>query len=252
MKNLKNLGFWFLFSSIIYFLINIIHLSWYISNPEGFWSFSVFFDIIRISFLLILLLALALFGILILFDQILKLLKGKLKISQFILRLGVAGIFILIFLFNSFFSIGISFLFDSKMSEKYSYLEASEELIESGLIDKATYYARKTYYKEKKKETSWIFPLTKLWTLLNFNKKQFLLSKYEATTNYAYCQSRNDGNTYNAEKLYLEALNLLDNNLFSKEEKKERAFYANLSLSNLKFEQNQFALAEYFFNKASH
>ena len=49
MKNkLQGLLFWAVVLIIVYFIISIIHLAWYIANPDGFWGFSYFTEIVRV------------------------------------------------------------------------------------------------------------------------------------------------------------------------------------------------------------
>ena len=250
MKYLKNVGFWSLFLISIYFVICIIHLSWYIANPEGFWGFSVFFDIIRIIFQLLIFLALFVFGFFLFIDSVIKLFKKKLKLKNLLIGIGLSFICVIILFSNTILSQGVSLIFDSKMSEKYSYLENSEELIESGQIDEAILLASKSYYKKKTHNINPLFFLTKLWSFSYYSKKNSLLSNFESTINYAYCQQLKYGNSNYAENLYIEAISILDDKIFSKTEKNNRAFYANLSLSNIKFEQKKYASADRYIYKA--
>jgi len=233
---------------VIYFLICILHLSWCVVNPEGFWGFMVVLDVLRIAIIIIVFLVLCVCGLFLFFDQLWKIFKGKLKIMSFIKGFGLALILIFILMLNSVFHTGLSYLLSTKISEEYSYLEVSEDLIESGQTVKANSFARNAYLKENHKEYSSIFFMTKLLTMSEYNQKQRMLSKYEATVNYAYCQTHISGNSNYAERLYNEALTILDKELFSKEEKKDRSLFSFLALSNIKFEQNQFADSERYFN----
>jgi CHAT domain-containing protein len=250
MKYLKNVGFWSLFLISIYFIVCIIHLSWFIANPEGFWGFSVFLDIIRIIFQIIVFLALFVFGFFLLIDSVIKLFNKKLKLKNLLIGIGLSFICVIILLSNTFFSQGVSLIFNSKMSEKYSYLENSKELIESGQIDEAILTARKSYFKKKIHNINPLFFLTKMWSISYYSKKNSLLSNFEATINYAYCQQLKYGNSKYAENLYKEAISNLDDKIFSKTEKNTRSFYANLSLSNIKFEQKKYDSADRYINKA--
>ena len=250
MKYLKNLGFWSLFLISMYFVVCIIHLSWFIANPEGFWGFSVFLDIIRIIFQLLGFLALFVFGFFLLSDSVLKLFKKKLKLKNLLIGIGLSLICVIILFSNTILSQGVSLFFDSKMSEKYSYLENSEELIESGQIDEAMLLAKKSYYKKKTHNINPLFFLTKFWSFSYYSKKNSLLSNFESTINYAYCQQLKYGNSNYAENLYIEAISILDDKIFSKTEKNSRAFYAYLSLSNIKFEQKKYASADRYICKA--
>jgi CHAT domain-containing protein len=250
MEKIKNFGFWMLVLLAIYLLVCIFHLSWYIANPEGFWGIMHVIDILRVAFIITLFIAVSIFGVFLLFDQIWKTIKGQTKVISVLKGLGNALALGLILIFNSLFSLGTSYFLGSKMAEKYSYLEVSEDLIKSGKIEEANSFARKAYKRERDKEDGWVFFLTKLWTISDFNQKEKLLSKYEATVNYAYCQATISGNSNHAERLFNEALTILDKDLFSKDEKKDRAMFSFLSLSNIKFEQRQFAESERYFNRA--
>lgn len=250
MKFLKDFIFWSLFLLSAYLLICVIHFSWYIANPEGVWSFFVFEDILRISLILIIVFILYLYGIYYFFNIIFQFIKGKLKFNNFIKKISFTTLIILIFSITTFFGPVVSYLLSSKIAEKYSQIEITEDLIEKGEFNEALKHAKKAYLNQFRYEPNPMFFLTKLWLKSKFNKKNELFLKYESTINYAYCLSLIDGNYYNSKQKFFEALKILQNNIFTKKEVNSRAYFAYICLSNIYFEEKKIIFSEEYFTKA--
>src|SRR5690554_3741766 len=106
-------------SALIYLIINIIHLAWYLSNPEGFWGFTFFWEVSRaLLFSIPIFIALMLIPFL-LYSYIHGIFKDGYKVSNLFRDLGLFILTVLLIVFNGFFSGSTSLWLTNKMSNKY-------------------------------------------------------------------------------------------------------------------------------------
>lgn len=248
MKNiLENILFYSLFALVLYFILSLVHLSWYIANPEGFFGFSYFIEVVRVVLFILLILVIVVIGIGFLLSSLVSLLRGKSTTKDLLTALGVfLGIFIMT-IFNSLWFSGLSYLFASELSEKYSLINQTEEYLDDGKIEKALEFAIETYEKEQDREVGWFFIFTKLYSLSDFDRKEKLISKYSATLNYGYALKGIASNTHTGEEKFNEAISIANENLLQ-EEKNELLIFPTLSLAEINLRSENFKLADEYFN----
>ncbi len=231
----------------IYLVINVLHLSWYIANPEGFFGFSYFIEIVRTSLLVLLLLAICLFGIWYFLYTLLSLLKRKSSIKDLIKPIGIIVFILIMTIFNSVWAGGLSFFISFELADKYSLINKTDDYLNDGKIDKAFKLAVKSYDKENNRHVGWVFALTKLYSLTDFDKKQKLFSKYEATINYGYCLKQTLEKD-NGEKLFKEAI-LLANSPLLHSEQKNLLIFPTLSLAEINFNRQNYKVSDKYFEE---
>ena len=90
-------------------------------------------------------------------------------------------------IFNGFWAGGFTFFFSKALSDKYNYIQITENYITNGELENALEYSVNAYEKEQNQSIGSLFILTKLYSTTNYDTKKKLLSKYAATINYGYC-----------------------------------------------------------------
>jgi CHAT domain-containing protein len=204
-RKLEGLLFYLVIIIIFYFIINVFHLSWYIANPEGFFGFTYFIEILSTVVLVLLFLFLVILGFWLLVTSLISFFRKK-ETRRDLLK--VFGAFMLILLFFPLqYGIisGIASFFSFDLAEKYSLINRTEKLLNKGEFDEASELSIKSYQKEKNRELGWFFVLTKLYTQTDFDKKEKLFSKYKATINYGY-YLKETLNSADGEEIFEEAL----------------------------------------------
>lgn len=232
---------------VIYIAINLIHLSWAIVMPEGFWSFFYFIGVLvgLVTVLIVLLYIIVGLGASIfkLFAEFPESLSRR-SLTKFALyMIGVP----LILLFNFFWANGFSLYLNSKMSDKYSYINRSEKHLREGNVEKALTLAEKAYEKESGNKGSHpIFIATYLYERSDFHVNNKFAAEYGALINYAYClEAGNDA--LKAEGFYLKALEL-SLSAPPGEEHNSKVFPI-LSLAQLNLNQGRYAEGDRYFNE---
>jgi CHAT domain-containing protein len=233
---------------ITYIVINITHLLWNITNPEGFWSYGVFIDFLR-GAVIALVVMVVVFGLLvaILINIITGIRNGfnKKELQQLFIYLLV---FPLISVINYFWEIGPILYLDTKMSNKYSYINQSEEYFSEGNYQAAVQNGKNAYLKERRKiNASNFFILTKLYQNTDWFNKQNLINKYAATINYGYCLRKSPSQLKEAEAVLTEALQIANSNLLQPDN--NLIIFPSLSLAELFLDQGRYIEAEGHFNK---
>lgn len=247
-KILQNLLFYSLTALVIYLILSLLHLSWYIANPEGFFGFSYFIEVVRVVLLVLLILIIFVFGSWLLISSTISLFQGKSKLKDLLKELGIIVFIIVMAIFNSLWAGGLSYFFTSELSEKYSLINKTEDYLNDGKIEKALKLASKSYEKEKNKDIGWFFILTKLYSKTDFDKKEKLLAKYSATLNYGYTLKEIVTNNQTGEDKFNEAISIANEYLL-KEERNELLIFPTLSLAEINLGSEKFKLADDYFNK---
>lgn len=232
----------------IYALINIVHFSWIISEPEGFWGFSYFLGVLGvIAIALIVAIGILVFffiGILFLFSDFPK----NFTFQNILKPLGYFLLIVVILFINTISGSGISMYITKKIADRYSYINESEKLIKEGKYTQALEYSKKAYERYGVVNTSYQFFLFSwLFQKTDYGIKRTLTKQYSTTINYAYCLDQNRTDLGLAEKLYVDALNLSDTSLLKVEQ--EYKIFPYLSLAEMNRNNGNYAKAETYFNE---
>ncbi|WP_323027490.1 CHAT domain-containing protein [Gelidibacter japonicus] len=230
----------------VYFIINILHLSWYIASPEGFWGFSYFIQVIRAVLLVLILIVISVFAIWLFVSALISLLKKKSTVNDLIKTLGVIIFIIVITAFNSVWAGSFSFFLSSHLSEKYSLINRTDEYLNKDKFEKAYKLAVKSYDNEQNRNVGWFFILSKLYSQTDFDKKQKLLSKYKATINYGYCL-KETLNEDNGEKFFKESILIAKSPLLI-EQQTNLLIFPTLSLAEINLNRQNFKVADNYFD----
>ncbi|MBF8149267.1 CHAT domain-containing protein [Winogradskyella sp. F6397] len=249
-KIFEKLLSYFILAIILYFILSLIHLSWYIANPEGFFGFTYFIEVVRAVLSILLVLLILVFGGWALIASLLSLIKRKSSIKDLLKLIGIIGLLVVIIIFNSVWAGGLSYIFTSELSEKYSLINKTEEYLYDGEIEKALKLASKSYEKEQDRNIGWFFILTKLYSKTNYDKKEKLLSRYSSTLNYGYCLKGIVSNSDTGEGKFKEAITIANSNLLN-EERNELLIFPLLSLSEINLSSERFKAADEYFKKLS-
>lgn len=234
---------------IVYLIVNVIYLIWYIANPEGFWGVSYFLELLKIAVLVIGLSFILILFIGILISTLFSVFKKQASKKDFLKLLGMLLFAIVISVFNYFFYNGISLYLTKSFSDKYSYIEKTEEYIQKGESITALDYAKESYDKElNKAAVSPFLFITKLYSGSDFAQKQRLISKYAAIINYGFCLKENLNSDRKAEKLFNEAISISNNSLL-KPEKENLQIFPILLLAEINLSKGNYLVAENYFNK---
>jgi CHAT domain-containing protein len=234
---------------VLYLIINIIYLVWHIANPDGFWGFNYFLELLRVAVLIIIIAIVALFVVGLLLTSLLSIYKNRFNFKEFLKLLGVLIIVILVPAINYFFYNSISFYLTKNLSEKYSYIEKTNEYIAKGEYTIAFKYSKQAYDKEIiDTEVSYFFFLTKLYSLTDFAQKQKLMAQYAVTINYAYCLKNNFSVIKKAEKIFIDAISISNNGLLAKE-RNNLLLFPTLSLAEINLTKGNYLIAENYFSR---
>lgn len=247
-KSLSRVLNFFVPAAIIYALINLIHLSWKIAEPEGFWGFLYFIEIFGI---VILALFVAFFVVLFLLSSLTTLFSDfpkKFTLKNILKPLGICLLVIVIVFINTITGSGISIYIDKKIADRYSYVDKSEKLLNEGKFSKALGDSKKAYKKYGEIYVpSKFFFLSRLFYKSDYGIKSALTKQYAVTINYAFCLDKSQTNPDLAERLYKDALGLADS-LVLKDDPGYKIF-PFLSLADLYLNKGLYSEAESYFNQ---
>lgn len=229
-------------------MINIIHFSWIIAEPEGFWGFFYFLGITGVVMFT---LVVAIVIIFFLFSGILFLVSdfpNNFSLKNIVKPLGYLILILVILFVNTLTGSGISMYINKKIADRYSYLNESEKLINEGKYNEALEYSKKAYEKfGNVSAPSHFFVLSWLFQKTDFGIEKILTKQYATTINYAYCLDQNRTDLDLAVKLYIKALNISDTS-FLKEDEDYKIFPIH-SLADLNLNKGNYAQAETYFNE---
>lgn len=243
------LGF---FAVVAFLLANIIHLVWTYVNPEGFWSFQVFIDVLRTTFfgLLFVVLLLVAFGFFC--YSIFRYVRGKLRRDaekgNLLHDMAYIAVILVSALFEYWWGVWWGFKMDLALADKYSYVTQSDKLLAAGRYNQALTEARAAYEQAQAASaySSKFFLLTRLYQASSYARTQQLSNTYATTLNYAYCLEETNTSAHRADSLYLVALHLAESKQFSAQP--EYRIFPLVSLSRLNLAQGQYQQAERYFD----
>jgi CHAT domain-containing protein len=248
MKKIVNIIFSYLTIALVLYLItSIIHLSWYIANPEGFFGFSYFIEVGRMVLTVLIVLVILIFGILFLISSIVSLFQGKSTIKSILKTLAIILFMAFMTVFNSLWYSGASYLFASKLSEKYSLIKRTEKYLKNGEIENALELASESYKNQQDMEVGWFFVFTKLYSLTDFDRKEKLMSKYSATLNYGFALKGISNNGQTGEEKFNEAIKIANDELL-KDRRNELLVFPTLSLAEINLVSEKIKKAEKYLN----
>ncbi|GAB3840654.1 CHAT domain-containing protein [Hymenobacter jeollabukensis] len=251
-KHLSTVAVLGLFGLVAYLLVNIVHLVWTYVNPEGFWSFQVFLDVLRTTFfgLLFVVLLLVAFGILC--NSIYRYVRGSLRrdINKGNPLHDLAYVVVLLVsaLVEYWWARWWVDKIDSALADKYSYVTQSKKLIAAGSYDQALTEARAAYEHAQAANvgSGKFFLLTHIYQKSSYARLQQLSNTYATTVNYAFCLAETNTSTSQADSLYSVALRLAESKQFSTQP--EYRIFPLVSLSQLSLAQGQYQRAERYFD----
>lgn len=234
--------------SILYIFINLTHLCWTIVNPEGFWSFLYFVSILSTALFLIAILIgvllIILFGIINLLSDFPK----NLTLSNILKSIGILFLILITIGFNFISTTAIDMFITKKISDRYSYIERSDKLINEGKYKESLEYSKKAYLKYKNIDSpSKFFLLSYYFFKTKYGEQDIITKKYATTINYAYCLENNNIKLKDAEKLYKDALVIAENKVLNNDSSFK--IFPYQSLANLNLNLGNYSEAQNYFNK---
>lgn len=233
---------------VLYLILSLVHISWYIANPESFFGFGHFTDIIRVLLTILILISIIIFGCVVLISFFIGLFKKQSSLKDLFKMIGFLAVIFFIMIFNSVWDGGASYLFSSKMSEKYSLINRTEKLLKKGDTEEALDLAIESYIKEKDRDVSFFFILTKLYSSTDYDKKQKQLAKYASTLNYGYTLMQMYTNNEKAEELFKEAISISRSELLENE-RSDLQIFPNSSLAIINLNAEKFKVADQYINE---
>lgn len=249
MKILQRL---FLFSSVLfvlYFIINLIHLTWSYVSPEGIWSFWLFTDVLRIVLITVVILFFTLYFFYVMLMTLLTSFKKGFVLKNFVEPLVILVVSIIAMAINVSVGLGPSIFISKKMSDKYSYLNRTEKLMDQGEFIKAEDEALNAYTKLNNQQSG----VNQLFILSNLaHKKGYILTpsfeeKYGIIVNYAYCTQKIRKDLSEAKRLYEQAIHLIEQEKPSDIEGYK--IFPLLQISEIELQKKNYAEAEYLFRE---
>ena len=240
----------FLYSTIaliLYFIVSIIHISWYIANPEGFFGFNYFIEVVRMVLTVLVVLLILIFGILFLISSFVSLLRGKSTFKSLLQVFGIILFMAFMTVFNSLWFSGASYLFSSKLSDKYSLIKKTEKYLRNGEIENALELASESYENQQDRDVGWFFIFTKLYSFTDYDKKEKLISKYSATLNYGYALKGIASNGQTGEEKFNEAIEIANEDLL-KDKRNELLIFPTLSIAEINLNSEKFIKADKYLN----
>lgn len=233
---------------IIYAFINLVHFSWMLAEPEGFWGFFYFLGVLGVI-VLVLIVAIGVIvflfaGIIFLFSDFPK----NLTLKNIIKPVGSLFLIIAILFINTIMDSGISMYINKKIADRYSYIIKSEKLFNEGKYVEAIEYSKKAYQKYGYVSApSRVFIISWLFQKTDYGTKRSLTKQYSTIINYAYCLDQNRTDLDLAENLYTDALKLSDTRLLKEEQ--DYKIFPYLSLADLNLNKGNYTEAERYFNQ---
>jgi tetratricopeptide (TPR) repeat protein len=234
---------------VLYVIFNLTHLTWKFVSPEGIWSFWLFVDVLRIVFISIILLIGILVFVFFFFSTIIESIKNGFQLKSFkTLFLALVGLIVSIGL-NVLFGLGPSISITKRMSEKYSYINKSNSLIDQGEYQEALSEAESAYGKMQEDKLE-IHPF---FFLAHFAQKKGLVlnspleEKYAVIVNYAYCLLNIRKDLDRAKSLFEESIQLVDSekNL----NRKEFKIFPLIQIADIHLQRRNFEEAEGLFQE---
>jgi CHAT domain-containing protein len=233
---------------VLYSILSLVHISWYIANPEGFFGFGHFTDIIRVFLTITILLAIIMFVGVMLISYIIGLFQKKSRLKDLFKIIGVFAFLLFMTIFNSIWVGGASYLFSSKMSEKYSLINRTEKLLKKGDTEEALDLAIESYIKEKDRDVNSFFILTKLYSSIDYDKKEKELAKYASTINYGYTLMQMYTDNEKAEELFKEAISISSSE-WLENDRSDLQVFPNSSLAIINLNAEKFKVADHYINE---
>lgn len=234
---------------VLYLVINFFYLIWYIANPEGFWGFNYFWELLRIAIFALFIIVFVIIIIGLLISSLISILKKQANKKEFIQLFGVLLLGVVMSIFNYFYATGFSLYISKNLSDKYSNLNKTEEYLQEGDKTSAFEYAKSSYEKETNRSeiANYLF-LAKLYSKSNFDRKQKLINKYSALVSYAHCLKSDQKFILKSESLFNAGLELVNSDLL-KQEKNNLAIFPTLSLAEINLQKGNYIKAENYFSK---
>ncbi|MBI6115971.1 CHAT domain-containing protein [Salegentibacter maritimus] len=230
-------------------LVNLFHLIWYIADPEGFWSFTFFLELLRIGGFVIMFTIIALFLIIYVFSSLIASFRNGFNKKEFLKGIGLLTLLMIIPFINYMFSNAPFLYITGTMADKYSHLKTTERYLYRGETLKACEYAEKAYEKElnKGKIASFFF-LTNWYSSTDFDRSKQLTSRYAAIIAYGLCQKESSGSLEGAEGLFERALRISDSELLQ-EEKASFLSFPLMALAEINLQRGDYLKAEEYFEQ---
>jgi CHAT domain-containing protein len=205
---IRKAGIFFIILIFLFLILNLVHLAWIYSNPEGIWSFMKFIDLLRIvAGLILLLVIISIFGYMF-YNYVISLIKRDPERPSFLKILGVFAVMFFSILLDYVFVMGFTLTFSHNMADINSYITQSGKLMNEGKYEQALTEAENAWLKEKDlgNNISPFFLFSRLYMNTEPVRKQQQLKKYSTQLNYAYCLQKNLQKLDVAEAMYKEII----------------------------------------------
>jgi CHAT domain-containing protein len=229
--------------SIAFVMINLLHLIYCITDPDGIGGIQLFLETVTI---VIVILGVIIYACSVIYS-FLKTLYLKTNPSTSLKSQATVLAGILAFLLMLIFQNG--YIFASKrLADKYKLLKVSEKLISEGEYRLALAKAEQAYerYNEFPNVKSF-FILSKFYYQSSLGAELATSKQYSSIINYAFCIVKNNGDLNLAEKLFKRALELSNRSILKTDEGSKVFPYS--SLANLELDRGNYSKAEYYNNE---
>lgn len=234
---------------VLFLLINLFHLIWYIADPEGFWGFAYFLELLRVGLFVLIIAVFAFFLIILLFSYLVSSFRNGFNKKAFLKGLGILAFVLTVPLVNYLFSNGPIIYITGSLADKYSHLRVTEEFLEKGEITAACEYAEKAYHKEMDRgEIPSFFFLSKWYSHTDIDKSRRLTSKYAAIISYGLCLKESSGAKEEAEALFKEAVRISRSELLQGEKTSFLSFPL-MALAEINLQKGEYLIAEKYFER---
>lgn len=234
---------------VLYIIVNLVHLTWSFVSPEGIWSFWLFTDVLRVVLISVVVFIAFLFFLYYFIKSIYVSFTEGFQLKKFKEAIYVFIICVFSTVFNVLFGLGPSIFLNKKMSDKYSYLNRTEKLLNQGEFKKAEDEAYMAYNKLQNQDelVSQFFILSNLAQKNGYIFTPSLEEKYGIIVNYAYCIQKIRNDLSKAKILYEKAILLIEHENLS--EIDEFKIFPLLQISEIELQRRNYSEAEDLFTE---
>jgi len=244
-KKLKVVFFWAALLLVVFIMLNLVHLIWYLSEVEGFWSFIYFIKATMIALVLAgLLIMLAFAAVAALLSLFWNFPRGFTKKNVLTLLSIVVGVP----LFFGFDFVTVSLpdlIFYRNISDRYKYLHQSERYLRDNDLEGAMETAIAANEKAFRDRTPWpVFVFSGWYVRSTAGQYERAQVRYAAAINHAYCMAHVDSLRPLAAKKYLGVLKMCDQPLLSRQP--GYRIFPLTELVKLNLKASNLAVADYY------
>lgn len=234
---------------VLVLVINFCHLIWYIADPDGFWGFAYFLELLRVGFIVLAIVIFASFLLIVLFSYLISSFRNGFNKKEFLKGIGLLALILCIPLLNYLFSNGAFLYISGILSDKYGHLETTQKHLNRGELKAACEYAREAYDKEmQREEIASFFFLSRWYATTDLDRSKRLTDKYSAIISYAVCLKETPGSEEEAEILLKKAMKISSSEVL-REEKASYQSFPLMALAEIHLQKGEYLKAEEYFEE---